>query len=147
MGGGLMTVKRSYNADALRAARGEYVFAADDDAWVANTKNVMYEKGPDVGLATYDYPGLYTVHWFFKSKGKQALVSAAEMLNDLFTNYGAKAVRGVIHMDNKPSRFLAKYVGFEKISVEEFLDGPNELMLLYKDRFYQHKDKIWVPSV
>lgn len=139
---GISKVVRTYDADALRRARGEYVFADDDDAWVANTQNIMYEKGDDVGLATYDYPGLYTVHWFFKTKGKGALVSAAEMLDDLFTNYGAKAVRGVIHMDNRPSRFLAKYVGFEKISVEEFLDGPNELMLLPKDRFYQHKDKI-----
>lgn len=128
--------------DMLTEALGEYTLAPDNATWLNVPGNLMYRLDDDVGLATYDYPGLFAVHWFFKSKGKAALKTAVAMLDDLFTNYGAKAVRGVIHMDNKPSRRLAKYIGFERISVEEFLDGPNELILLPREVFNQFKEKI-----
>jgi hypothetical protein len=136
-----MEVTRSHDLTVLQSAnRADYTMHPSDEVWLGIPENVMYQKDDDVGLATYDYPGLFAVHWFFRSKGKDALRTAVEMLDDLFTNYGALAVRGVIHMDNKPSRFLAKRLGFERISIEEFLDGPNELILLTKETFNRVKE-------
>jgi hypothetical protein len=101
-----MEVTRSHDLAVLQSAnRDDYTMHPSDEVWLGIPENVMYQKDDDVGLATYDYPGLFAVHWFFRSKGKDALRTAVEMLDDLFTNYGALAVRGVIHMDNKPSRF------------------------------------------
>lgn len=112
--------------------------------WLAVPGNLMYVSGRDVGLATFDYPGLYSVHWFYTDvKGKEAVKLAVDMLDDVFTNHGAKAVRGVIHMDNKPARFLAKHMGYERISIEEFADGPNEVILLTKENFNRCKEKIY----
>lgn len=136
----------SKDPEVLNSAnRDDYVMAPSNEEWLKVPGNLMYRYGEDVGLATYDYPGLYSVHWFFRSKGKEALKVTALMLDDLFTHHGAKVVRGVIHMDNKPARFLAKYLGFERISIEEFPDGPNELILLPKEVFHQVKEKLNEP--
>ena len=121
--------------DYLSQVLGEYEMAPDNKTWVNVEGNLMFRLGDDVGLATYDYPGMYTVHWFFKSRGKAAIKTAIVMLNEVFTNYKAEIVRGIIALDNKPSVFLSRYVGFERISVEDFSDGPNEVILLTKSAF------------
>lgn len=120
----------------------DYHMGNSNKEWIEKTENVAYTIGDDVGLATFDYPGLYAVHWFFKSRGKQALRSAVAMLDDLFTNYGAKAVRGVIPLANAPSRRLSKYLGFETVLIDKFADGEDyEIMLVSKETFNQFKER------
>lgn len=119
----------------LTQVLGEYEMAPDNKTWVNVEGNLMFRLGDDVGLATYDYPGMYTVHWFYKSRGKAALKVAAIMLNEVFTKHGAEVVRGIIALDNKPSIYLSRYLGYVRLSVEEFSDGPNEVILLTKSAF------------
>lgn len=121
----------------------DYHMGADNKSWLETPGNVAYTLGDNLGLATFDYPGLYAVHWFFTSRGREAVEVCIAMLDKVFGEHGAQAVRGVTPLENKPARRLAKYVGCETISIEEFPDGKKyELMLLSKDRFNSFKDKI-----
>jgi RimJ/RimL family protein N-acetyltransferase len=64
------------------------------------------------------------------------------MLGPVFEEHGAKAIRGVVPVDNKPSRRLAKYVGCETFSIETYPDGEKyELMILSKERYNQFKER------
>lgn len=139
-----MEVVRSYDPEVLTAACEpyDYHFAPDNATWLANHNNLMYVLGDDVGLGTYDFPGMYTLHWFYKSRGKAALNTCKRMIEKLIAEQDVKVLRGVIHMDNKPSRFLARRMGFKRISIEEFLDGPNELIYMTKEDFLQIKDTL-----
>lgn len=120
----------------------DYHMDPDNKTWLETPGNVAYRIGDNIGLATLDYPGLYCVHWFFTAKGKEAIRICQTMLDKVFSEHGAEAVRGVTPIDNKPARFLAKYVGCETISIETFADGTTcELMLLSKERFNQFKEK------
>lgn len=126
------------------ADTGEYHMHPSNEAWLDVPENRMYVKGDDVGLATFDYPGMYSVHWFFKSRGKAAILTAVEMLDRLFSDDpDVKVVRGVTPKSLRGARLLAKYLGFETISMEEFADEPNELMLLTKENFIRCKEKIY----
>ena len=127
----------SKDDEYLTKVLGEYTMAPDNKTWVNIEGNLMFRVGDDVGLATYDYPGMYTVHWFFKSRGKAALKTAFAIGEELFTTHGARVLRGVIGLDNKPSIYLSRYAGFKRISIEEFPDGPNEVILLTKSDFYK----------
>ena len=124
------------DGDYLTELLGEdFTMGPDNHTWVNIERNLMYRLGDDVGLATYDYPGVYTVHWFFKSKGKEALRVARIMLDYLFMKHEPEVLRALVLMENKPSRYMAKYMGFEHLSVEEFSDGPTEVMILTKKVF------------
>lgn len=137
-------IERSYDPDILTVACSpyDYHFGPDNATWLANHDNLMYVEGENVGLATFDYPGMYTLHWFYKSRGKEALKVCKRMIEKLIAEQDVKVLRGVIHMDNKPSRFLAKRMGFQRVSIEEFLDGPNELIYMTKEVFNQIKDTL-----
>jgi hypothetical protein len=139
-------ITRSFDIETARNAAESVpsTEGMDWEAWLGDTRNVMFTiDNGDVGLATFEYPGLYNVHWFFNNtKGRAAINLAEEMLNELFTVHGAEAIRGFTPVEVKTARFLAKYVGLTSYGFVDTENGLCELMIMTKDEFYQHlKDK------
>ncbi len=113
----------------------------DPDAWLANTNNKMYIQGRDVGLATYEYEGLYNVHWYFEdAKGREAIKLARKMLNELFQDTDTKIVRGLTPERIKAARWLARQVGCTSQGIMEMADGPHEIFTMTRDQFYSKGD-------
>jgi hypothetical protein len=132
---------RSYDHTKLeRALSLNPGFAPEDFSskeWVANRNNCLFVQGWNVGLATYEYEGLYNVHWFFDdAKGREALSLARAMLKELFETTTARAVRGMTRTHMRGVRWLAKHVGMKSLGIIEMADGPNELMLMSRDDFF-----------
>jgi hypothetical protein len=133
---------RSYDHTHLeRAISLNPGFAPDDfdcEAWVANRNNALFVEKHDVGLATYEFEGLYNVHWFFEeAKGREAIRLARAMLKELFETTSAQAVRGMTRTHMRGVRWLAKHVGMKSLGIIEMADGPNELMYMSREDFFE----------
>ena len=104
----------------------------------------MFVEDNNVGLAVCDYNGLYTVHWYFEKRGREAINLAKQMIANLFVNYGAKAVRGLIKEHMKASRWACRQVGLKSLGFITFADGDvNEIFAATKDEFLK-ESKEWV---
>lgn len=106
------------------------------DEWWSDPRHMMFVESGNVGLATFEYPGLYNVHWYFKDRGRKAIDTAKRMIENLFVNYDAKAVRGVIRTDLKASRWACRQVGLKSYGI---IDG-NELFHVTKEDFLKGLD-------
>lgn len=129
-------IKRSFDLDLLlRATNLPEIHSNQEDfrTWFDMPKNLMFTEGENVGLATYEYPGVYTVHWYYKVRGREAIELGKRMLKNLFDNYGAETVRGVVRTDLKASRWAARQVGYKSVGIFKFPDGSeNEIFILTK---------------
>lgn len=133
---------RSFDPDVMRRACQDFNGADFDyEGWLANHLNIMYVVDGNVGLATHEYPGVYNAHWFFTVKGKEALDLAFTMYDELFNKQGAEVVRGITPVHLRGARYLAKRIGFISLGIEDFSNGPCELMFLSKDAFNKEQDK------
>lgn len=138
-------MQRSFDSEDMRKALEPYPDLNPPDydhkAWCENPYNVMLVDGDDVALGTFEYPGVYTGHYFFKSRGKNAIRVAKKMLRYMFEEQGAKVIRGVTKLDNEKARWMNRYLGFDGLGYIETVDGMHELFCLHKDKFYQrHND-------
>lgn len=134
-------IQRSYDRDKLREATKELRWMNSDEdleKWWSFPDNIMLVDGDDVGLATYEYPGVYSCHLYFKSKGRKAIKQGRAMLLHLFDNYEAKAVRGLIKTQFKAARWAARQMGWVSLGVVKFPNGDDELFYGTKENF---KDK------
>jgi hypothetical protein len=106
--------------------------------WVENPRNILWEEDGSVGLATYEYPGFYTLHWFFKVRGKEAHDLAVRMVDDLFTNHDAEAVRGITKTtpEFRGARLAARRLGMKSYGNFNFPLGEHELLCMTKKEFY-----------
>ena len=104
--------------------------------WLDNENNVMYEEDGSVGLATFEYNGCYTVHWFFneETRGRKALNLAGRMLGEIF-NRGAQIVRGVTPEKLRGARWACRQIGMTSQGLMEFSNGPHEVFTMTKEEY------------
>lgn len=98
--------------------------------WFNMPQNVMLVDGKNVGLATYMYPGAYTVHWYFKVRGRAAINLGKAMCQKMFDNYDAQILRAIIQEDMKASRWACRQIGFRSVGMMEWPDGVYEVYYL-----------------
>lgn len=132
-------IKRSFDLPLLLKLTnvpGIHATAEDFKTWFNRPGNVMFSSGENVGLATYEYPGVYSLHWYFTVRGRDAINLGKAMIVKLFKDYGAETVRGFVREDLKASRWAARQLGLKSYGVITFADNePNELFIATKDDY------------
>lgn len=137
-----MGITRSYDPKVLEEGLLLCPQPIDCEAWLANTKNIMLrDEDNNVGLATYEYPGVYNLHWFFKVRGREALSLAHEMLAKFFEDSDAKLIRGLTPTHIKGARWLARQVGLTSQGILEFSNGPYEMFTLTRADYLKNRNK------
>jgi hypothetical protein len=137
-------IERSYDpelmAKALDMAHNPANTDIDHRMWLLDRRNIMFHENGNVGLATFEYPGVYNIHWFFEDRGRAAIKMAHRMMDKFFQDYGAEAIRGLTPMDNKAARWLARQVGLTSYGTIECITGTHELFCMTRDDFYINKE-------
>lgn len=107
----------------------------DYTAWLGNRANLMFldEEHGNVGLLTQEYPGVFTGHYFFRVGGRPAINFANECIKEVFTEYGARILRGLTRPENKPALWMNRKLGMTSYGIIETKDGPHELFCLTKN--------------
>lgn len=139
-------ITRSYDPELMRTAyqlgHSDLYEEVDYQKWLDNHKNVMFTEDGSIGLATYEYKGVYNLHWFFtkEHRGKAALELAHRMLNKFFTEIDCNAFRGLTPIKNRAASYLARQMGCKSYGILEMDTEPHELFILTKDEYYkEHK--------
>jgi hypothetical protein len=113
----------------------------DFEGWVNDHHNVMLVLDDNVGLATFEYPGVYGVHWYFGSaRGRKAIELARSMLAWLFNHTDAQAIRGLTKANLKAARWASRQVGMTSYGIVECKTGEHELFCMTKEDFLKGKE-------
>jgi hypothetical protein len=132
-------MQRSFDPELLRTAIAPYPDlnpeGYDWDEWIKDTNNVVLEDSGSIGVFSYEYPGLYTGHYFFLVKGRKAISLANEMLAEAFNEYGAKAIRGLTRTSNRPALWITRHLGFKSYGKMVSENGEHEIFCMTKDEF------------
>jgi RimJ/RimL family protein N-acetyltransferase len=137
-------MKRSYNRELLMNVSEHYPDLLPEhlvDYWLNEPHNYMYAEDRSIGMFTYEYPGVFTGHWFFTDdhRGRKAITLARRILKQFFSDTNVKVIRGLVKEDNKASRWAARQAGFTSYGLMDFPKGKHELFMLTKDDFYEQE--------
>ncbi len=112
----------------------------DVEEWLADPTNIALEnEHGDLALFEYGFPlkKIYSGHYFFKSRGRQALQAARDFLDEIFNPcYNINVITGFTPVDNKAARWISRRVGFTSHGFEEIHGKEYELFILTKKEFY-----------
>lgn len=107
--------------------------------WLSNPDNIVLENDRgDLAVFEYGFPTrkIYSGHYFFKSRGRQALVAAREFLDEIFNScYNINVMIGMVPTEHLGARWLTRQVGFTSHGYENVHDKEYELFILTKEEF------------
>lgn len=105
----------------------------DIEKVLSKEDNLMFISGRNAGLAIYDAPGIYTVHWYYEARGREAINLGKDMIGLLFANHDAKLLRGLIKTKLKASRWACRQLGFKSYGTIMFPENDeNEFFCMTK---------------
>lgn len=105
--------------------------------WADRPENIALASEDNLGLFEFEYPGLFTGHYFFGSaRGSDAADLAKAMLDEMYAGYGAKVIRGLTPSDKRAAALLTRWLGFTSYGMVNTVMGPCELFMLTADEFY-----------
>ena len=90
--------------------------------WVRNPMNVAITEGDDLALFDYIEPGVYEGHFFFQSRGKEAVeatrIITARMLET------AHLIIGRVPLINRKAGVIARSAGYHYVGISHTEHGP-----------------------
>ena len=131
---------RCYSSDALTETMAPYlpIDGFDPEEWLADHRNIALEINGDFALFEYADKGVYTGHYFFKSRGKRAVERGRDLLHEAFMGgHGIKAIRGLSPLEKLGARWLNRQLGFKSYGVIQTSVGPCELVILTKQEYLE----------
>jgi len=129
---------RCYSPELVSAAVEPYGPIQDFNPveWLADHKNIALMNRDDCALFEYEAPGVYTGHYFFVSRGKEAIRVGKEFLREIFQGgHGVQVIRGLTPLTNLGARWMNKRLGFTGYGPIDTPTGVVELVILTKKEY------------
>ena len=97
-------------------------------SFILDEDNVVLRDGLDYAVFEYTTFGVYTGHYFFSSRGREAIDVGEKFLAEI-KELGAKLIIGYTPVDNKPAKFMNRKLGFSYVSTIDTSEGPHEMYI------------------
>lgn len=130
--------------DALKVSQAINHFLKSEEKidpieWLTDPTNIVLEnEHGDLAIFEYGFPTkkVYAGHYYFQSRGKQAIQVAKDFLDELFnTCYNIHILMGLVPVEHLAAKWMSRRVGFTSHGLEE-IDGKQfELFILTKKEF------------
>lgn len=103
--------------------------------WLNDLRNVaMTNEAGDVALFEFRGKGIYCGHYFFLSRGREAVKAAKSFLSEFFSECGSIII-GFTPTDKKAAVWLTRHLGFSHISDEDIDGRPHRVSVMTRKDF------------
>ena len=109
----------------------------DPVEWINWPTNIaLINDEGDIALFEIGFKGVYTGHYYFKSRGRAAINAAKGFLDELFnTCYNIDILLGLTPLTNLPARWISRQVGFKSHGIVEGPKRHYEMFIITKKEF------------
>lgn len=114
------------------------------EQWLNDDRNIaLTNDKEDLGLFQFDGDGLYTGHYFFNSRGKEAYKTGVAFLKEIFNDpYDVRVIRGITPHDKKGALWMNRKLGFKEYGDIDTCIGPCRLVLMTKPEWVELNKEI-----
>ena len=120
------------------AAYTEEIVGLNVSEWLGNEKNIALTNSyGDVAMFEHQQMLHNTVcgHYFFFSRGRQAITAGQQFLQELFANYYPEIIVGATPVDNRAALWMNRQLGFKEHGTLETEVGPCKFVMLTKNQW------------
>jgi hypothetical protein len=142
MVGDLRMINRTYNLEKVVPATAQYaeeIEGFEPEEWLSNDLNVaLINSNDDVALFEHQNDLFNTVcgHYFFFSRGKEALKASKDFLKEIFSDkYNIEIITGLTPVEHKGALWMNRQLGFKEHGEVTTAIGPCKFVMMTKSEW------------
>ncbi len=117
-------------------AEHRHMLETDFDVEKSLLEDVYLLEDKSLGLFQTEFPGVFSGHYMFTVRGEAAFDLAKRMLREMFRQYGAKVIIGLVPTKNRAACLLTRRLGFTGHGNVDLPGvGENEMFILTEKDF------------
>jgi hypothetical protein len=135
-------IYRTFDVGKVSKAVQQYgeVEGFDPLSWLENTKNVaLTNENDDIALfeRQEDMGDVFVCgHYFFWSRGKEAIKASKEFLVEVFEGpYSVEVIMGLTPLDHKAALWMNTKLGFKSHGTVDTVIGPCRFVVMTKQQW------------
>lgn len=132
---------RTFDPEVVKEAvklYAEEIVGLNVEEWLSNPLNIalVNEKG-DVSLLEHQVALTNTVcaHYFFKSRGKEAIKTGKEFMAEVFNNTYVEVITGLTPCNHKAALWMNRQLGLKEYGVVNTEIGPCKFAVITKQQW------------
>jgi hypothetical protein len=102
--------------------------------WVSNPGNILLVDGQDAAIFHQERPGVVNGHYYFKSRGRQAITVGKRLLGECFS-LGVQTVMGTTPLVHLGARWMTRQLGLKSHGIVHTSNGPHELFIMHYSEY------------
>jgi hypothetical protein len=111
----------------------------DPQDWIDNKNNIVLENS-NGDLAIFEFAikdkPIYSAHYYFKSRGREAIKAGKAFLDELFnSDYGVNVLMGMVPDERKDVKWMTRQLGLKSYGPQEARGKLYELFIITKEEF------------
>jgi|SRR6185312_627505 len=134
-----MITRINNNIDIEQAIKGSERILTEFDPkwWLEQPGNIaLINDVNDVSLFQRILPEVVIGHYFYHSRGRNAIDTATDMLHEIFTgDYNVEVIEGLTLLEKLGARWLSKKLGFKSYGIVQTTAGPCEMVMMTKEEW------------
>lgn len=130
---------RTFDTSLITKATQQYskeIVGLNVEEWVKNELNIaLTNDNGDVAMFESQpfFPDIVFGHYFFFSRGKDAVKASHKFLKELFINYYPIGIIGFTPEEHKGALWLNRHLGFKDHGRVDTIIGPCRFVVMTKD--------------
>lgn len=139
---------RTYNLNKILKATSQYrqeIEGFNPKEWLAYHGNIaLINEGGDVALFEEQSclaPSTVCGHYFFFSRGRQAVKAAEAFLEEIFSEeYNVQTIMGLTPTNHKGALWMNRRLGFKEHGTIDTVVGPCKFVLMTKQQWKDRQE-------
>lgn len=131
---------RTYDASLIAPAIELFLGTnnnVDPVEWLADPEHIaLVNDKNDLALFEPGIKHVYSGHYYFQSRGRGAIDSGTELLDELFNScYNISILTGFVPINHLAAKWLSRRLGFTAYDIVDINNQQYQLFILTKEEF------------
>lgn len=133
-------IKKIDSLDFIKSATHDYrndMAGFDPETWLDGENIALGNDNGDLCLLEKSADKIYTGHYFFKVRGKEAIALAKDLLKYIFTETDAEVIRGLTPLRKVGARYVSRQIGMKSYGIIKTIVDPCEIFIITRKEWEQ----------
>jgi hypothetical protein len=135
-------IRRTYSVEEVTLGTDQILSDIKErfrpEEWLSDRRNIamVNDNGDIAAFEPHGSEGVFKGHYFFQSRGAEAVKAAKEFLSEAFSEYDIHRLMGFTQVSKKGAMWITRHLGFTPLGIENINGEDFQVWTMHRSEYH-----------